>query len=68
MINAFGADKAAAVDHYINFGSSEGRKTTFDASAYLSGYADLTAAFGTDQELAKQHYIEFGYNEGRTVA
>ena len=68
LISAFGADADAAVKHFINFGSTEGRTVSFDAASYLAAHADLRADYGTDQELAKKHYIEFGSNEGRTFA
>ena len=42
LIDAFGMDTVAAADHYTNYGQSEGRSLdTFNATNYLSNYADL---------------------------
>ena len=68
LIAAYGVDGAAGTQHFISFGSTEGRSVTFDAASYLAAHADLRAAYGTDQELAKQHYITFGSAEGRATA
>ena len=68
LINAYGTDGVAGTQHFITFGSTEGRTVTFDAASYLAAHADLRAAYGTDQELAKQHYITFGSAEGRATA
>ena len=51
LIAAFGTDGGAGTQHYINYGSTEGRTVTFDAASYLAAHADLRVAFGTDQEL-----------------
>ncbi len=67
LIAAYGVDGAAGTQHFITYGSTEGRTTTFDAASYLAAHADLRAAYGTDQELAKQHYITFGSTEGRAL-
>ena len=66
LIEAFGSNGAAGTQHFIDYGSTEGRTVSFNASEYLAAYADLRAAFGTDQEAAKKHYITNGFNEGRT--
>ena len=68
LIEAFGANGAAGTQHFIDYGSTEGRTVSFNASEYLAAYADLRAAFGTDQEAAKKHYITNGFSEGRTFA
>ena len=66
LLNAFGSNITAAIEHYISFGMSEGRVTnSFDATSYLNNYADLQHAFGNDQKLATKHYVECGFNEGR---
>ena len=67
MIAAYGVDGASGTQHYITYGSTEGRTVTFDAASYLAAHADLRAAYGTDQELAKQHYITYGSTEGRAL-
>jgi len=68
LIEAFGNDAAAGAQHYISFGSTEGRTVTFDAASYLGAHADLRAAYGEDEELAKQHYILHGFDEGRVTS
>ena len=63
LIRAFGADLIAAARHYAFTGHTEGRVTTFDASAYLAANPDLQAAFGGNLALATQHYVLAGYYE-----
>jgi hypothetical protein len=66
LIEAFGADEAAAERHWEAFGRAEGRAIDgFDEARYLANHPDLRAAFGEDGEAATQHYIERGYFEGR---
>jgi hypothetical protein len=66
LIDALGADAAAGVRHYLDFGWAEGRETdSFDKDDYLDNYPDLRAAFG-DDDAATLHYVQFGYAEGRT--
>ena len=65
LITTLGNDSAAATNHFINFGYSEKRKITFNASSYFEANTDLKTAFGSNEELAKQHFIEFGFKEGR---
>lgn len=65
---AFGADPAAAVQHYIAFGYREGRGVSFDALAYIASYTDLSQAFGPDTAAGARHYIRNGRSEGRAVS
>jgi VCBS repeat-containing protein len=66
LIQAFGYNLDAGIQHYINHGYAEGRVTdNFDEQTYLNSYSDLKNAFGNDLDAATRHYIEFGYNEGR---
>jgi hypothetical protein len=51
----------------VNWGRTEGRGITFDATIYLAKYSDLRAAFGSDTVAATKHYIAFGFAEGRTL-
>jgi O-methyltransferase len=57
-----------ARNHWINFGSKEGRSyipLDFDWKIYLDNNADLiTAGLATERE-AKSHYLIFGKKEGR---
>lgn len=71
LINAFGANERAGATHFITSGFSEGRKTLFNASAYLSKYSDLKAAFGSTVTTSnitaiEMHYIQNGAAEGRS--
>lgn len=65
--NAFGKDDIAALNHFINYGMSEGRiaKSTFNVYHYKDRYADLRATFGDDLKSYYYHYINYGKNEGR---
>ena len=68
LIAHVGSTANAGATHYINYGSTEGRTTTFDASSYLAAHADLRTAYGTNETLAAKHYIDYGYSEGRALA
>ena len=66
LIAAFGANRAAGEQHYLDFGQGEGRAAdTFSETQYLRNYGDLGAAFGTNVDLATQHFITNGLGEGR---
>ncbi len=63
---AFGANRAAGEQHYLNNGIGEGRLADFfNETEYLRSYADLGQAFGTNVNLATQHFITNGLSEGR---
>lgn len=65
---AFGNDRAAARDHWLEFGIGEGRRGSreFDVRFYLNLYADVANAFGTDYAAAIDHWLNQGLpNEGR---
>ncbi len=63
---AFGANRAAGEQHYLNHGHAEGRSVDlFSETQYLRNYTDLQAGFGTNVQLATQHYIQHGMTEGR---
>ena len=67
LITAFGSDTSSAIQHYVNFGYSEGRSLdSFDSSSYLSLNSDLQTAYGSDLNAA-QHYVLYGFNEGRVI-
>lgn len=66
LIAAFGANRAAGEQHYLNFGHNEGRSVdSFSETQYLQNYADLRAAFGSNVQLATQHFIQHGMSENR---
>ncbi|BAI72105.1 hypothetical protein AZL_014670 [Azospirillum sp. B510] len=64
---AFGANRTAALNHYLNSGIRERRSVTFDAASYLAANQDLAAAFGANTEAATQHYITNGRLENRNT-
>ena len=59
--------KDKALDHFINYGMSEGRRGSeaFDVQSYYNEYPDLRAAFGTDLASYYSHYLMYGKKEGR---
>lgn len=63
----YGGNKNAALQHFINYGMSEGRQGSkeFNVDAYRDRYPDLKAAFGTNNASYYMHYINFGRKEGR---
>lgn len=64
---AFGADPAKLLNHFKQYGMSEGRqaKSTFNVTVYKARYSDLRAAFGDNLQKYYEHYIQCGYKEGR---
>ena len=64
---AFGDDYNKALEHFINFGMSEGRqgRSDFDVYAYRARYVDLQNAFGTNWKALYTHYLNCGINEHR---
>ena len=68
LIRAFGNNPAAAAQHYLQNGLTEGRATnTFDVWEYLASNQDLIKAFGANTAAAEQHYVANGYNEHRAT-
>jgi len=65
--NAFGNDKKALFNHFINYGMKEGRQATpdFNVKIYKDNYADLQNAFKNDLPAYYRHYCVWGKNEGR---
>lgn len=64
----YGADDAAVLAHFVNFGMSEGRqgKESFNVYSYKNLYSDLRAVFGNDLKAYYLHYVNYGRAEGRT--
>ena len=56
-----------ALDHFINYGMSEGRRgsANFDVQSYFNEYPDLRDAFGFDLVKYYEHYVTAGKAEGR---
>ncbi|QCG89822.1 calcium-binding protein [Azospirillum sp. TSH100] len=68
LASALGTDEAAAFNHYVQSGYTEGRSTSFDAAGYLAANRDLAAVFGTNTVAATRHYITTGRLEGRSTS
>ena len=47
LMSVFGTDTAGAIKHYNDFGYTEGRIITFNATQYLENYPDLTSFFSS---------------------
>ena len=66
LIATYGFNLTAFAQHYVDYGSKEGRELDrFDEYRYLASYDDLLQAFGDDVEAATEHYVKYGYKEGR---
>ncbi|MBU3107642.1 C40 family peptidase [Clostridium gasigenes] len=68
---AFGFDKGALKQHWIDFGIKEGRASSpiFDAKYYLANNSDVATVYGaTNYEAAYKHFITMGYKEGRKTS
>jgi hypothetical protein len=67
LMNAFGANGEAGVNHFLNHGIHEGREIVFDGLEYVASYGDLMNAFGADVVAGATHFINAGRHEGRTT-
>ena len=67
VVIAKGSDPDKLLEHYLQYGLSEGRNAsaTFNAHSYRARYSDLDAAFGNDWGRYVRHYVEYGISEGR---
>ena len=67
LIDVFGSDTNAALNHYLSSGAKEERVAdNFDEWKYLASNPDLINIFGSDTNSATQHYVTNGYKEGRS--
>ena len=68
--NVFGDDGEAALQHFVNYGMSEGRQgcSDFNVNTYMRRYKDLRTAFGNDLRQYYLHYMFCGKQEGRSGA
>ena len=59
--------KDKALDHFINYGMSEGRRGSeaFDVYSYKTRYLDLRKAYGSNLKDYYLHYLEYGMKEHR---
>lgn len=64
---AFGYDREALWNHFLEYGLSEGRQMNalIDVVKYRELYPDLNAAFGDDWDAYLNHYLTYGALEGR---
>jgi len=67
--NAYGSDDLAVLEHFINYGMSEGRLAieSFNVNIYKKRYADLRNAYGNNLKAYYMHYIIYGKAEGRSA-
>ena len=67
VANAFGNDKQALFNHFMNYGIYEGRQASeeFNVDVYKANNADLVNAFGDDTRTYYIHYIKYGKAENR---
>ena len=67
VAKATAGNSELALDHFINYGMSEGRRgsASFDVQSYFNEYPDLRAAFGFDLVKYYEHYVTAGKAEGR---
>ena len=66
---AIGDDDKALLEHYINNGVAEGRKSSLtdliDLKKYREANPDLEAVYGDNWDGYLTHYLTYGVNEGR---
>jgi len=70
LMEAFGTDWEAYVDHYYTNGIYEEHRrqgVLFDPVAYADAYKDVRRAFGDDWEAITKHYLTCGIKEKRTA-
>lgn len=67
VANAFGNDKQALFNHFMDYGIYEGRQASeeFNVDVYKANNADLVNAFGDDTRTYYIHYIKYGKAENR---
>ena len=60
-------NKDKALDHFISYGMSEGRRGSeaFDVYSYKTRYLDLRKAYGSNLKGYYLHYLEYGMKEHR---
>jgi len=70
VAKAFDDDYRQLLEHFVNYGMSEGRqaKADFNVYAYRELHADVAKAFGEDLRSCYLHYIHSGRKEGRQIS
>ena len=67
LIEAFGANGQAGLDHFRVSGWAEGRHVDFDGLTYIASHDDLMDALGANAEQGALHFIQYGHGEGRQI-
>ena len=64
---AFGNNRAATLNHFLNTGRRERRQgcAGFDVRSYYNQYEDLRRAFAVNWPAYYRHFMEHGQREGR---
>ncbi len=64
---AFGNNRAATLNHFLNTGRRERRQgcAGFDVRSYYNQYEDLRRAFAVNWPAYYRHFMEYGQREGR---
>ena len=67
VAKAYNGDDVATLDHFIEYGMSEGRQasTSFDVHSYYLEYPDLRRAYRSDLKEYYLHYMNYGKDEKR---
>lgn len=67
VVNAVGTGADALLNHFVRFGSFEGRVSSkeFDVERYMALNPDVAESCRTDKRAAYLHYIEYGISENR---
>lgn len=67
LMNAFGYNEQALLNHFTNYGMAEGRQASmlFDVNFYKGMYFDLQQAYGGNNQAYYNHFTNWGINEGR---
>lgn len=70
VARVIGNDEFAVLNHFINYGMSEGRlaNSAFNVVSYMNRYGDLRSAYGNDYRAYYMHYLNYGKNEGRIAS
>ena len=68
MATAVNSKATTAIQHFINFGESEGRNPSpfYNNSYYLGKNLDVAAAVDRDEITGIGHFIQFGESENRS--
>ncbi len=69
LVEAFGNDKTALLNHFLECGMAECRQGSaeFNVYVYMENYPDLCDAYGEDVVAYYYHYIDCGKNEERNA-